>query len=47
MATALTTPFLLELGFTMTDIGAVTKGLGMIATIAVVLLFPAFVAGPH
>jgi len=34
MATALTTPFLLELGFTMTDIGAVTKGLGMIATIA-------------
>jgi PAT family beta-lactamase induction signal transducer AmpG len=33
MATALTTPFLLELGFTMTDIGAVTKGLGMIATI--------------
>ena len=33
MATALTTPFLLELGFTKTDIGAVTKGLGMISTI--------------
>jgi len=33
MATALTTPFMLELGFTKTDIGAVTKGLGMIATI--------------
>ncbi|MBI5906291.1 MAG: AmpG family muropeptide MFS transporter [Deltaproteobacteria bacterium] len=33
MATALTTPFLLELGFTMTDIGAVTKGLGMVSTI--------------
>jgi PAT family beta-lactamase induction signal transducer AmpG len=34
MAMALTTPFLLELGFTKTDIGAVTKGLGMVATIA-------------
>src|SRR3989304_5256824 len=34
MAVALTTPFLLELGFTKTDIGAVTKGLGRIATLA-------------
>jgi PAT family beta-lactamase induction signal transducer AmpG len=33
MATALTTPFLLELGFSNTDIGAVTKGAGMAATI--------------
>jgi PAT family beta-lactamase induction signal transducer AmpG len=33
MATALTTPFMLELGFTKTDIGAVTKGFGMAATI--------------
>ncbi len=33
MATALTTPFMLELGFSKTDIGAVTKGLGMAATI--------------
>ena len=44
MATALTTPFLLELGFTMTDIGAVTKGLGMIATIAGTLAGGAVVA---
>lgn len=40
MANALTTPFLLELGFTKTDIGAVTKGAGMLATI-----FGAFVGG--
>ncbi len=33
MATALTTPFMLELGFTKTDIGTVTKGFGMVATI--------------
>ena len=33
MATALTTPFMLSLGFTKTDIGAVTKGVGLIATI--------------
>ncbi|MBI5445671.1 MAG: AmpG family muropeptide MFS transporter [Deltaproteobacteria bacterium] len=33
MAQALTTPFLLELGFTKTDVGAVTKGVGMAATI--------------
>ena len=26
MATALMTPFMLELGFSMTDVGAVTKG---------------------
>ena len=44
MATALTTPFLLELGFTKTDIGAVTKGLGMIATIAGTLAGGAVVA---
>jgi PAT family beta-lactamase induction signal transducer AmpG len=44
MATALTTPFLLELGFTKTDIGAVTKGLGMIATIAGTLAGGAIVA---
>jgi MFS transporter, PAT family, beta-lactamase induction signal transducer AmpG len=44
MATALTTPFLLELGFTMTDIGAVTKGLGMGATIAGTLAGGAIVA---
>jgi MFS transporter, PAT family, beta-lactamase induction signal transducer AmpG len=34
MATSLTTPFLLQTGFSMTDIGAVTKGLGMVSTIA-------------
>jgi PAT family beta-lactamase induction signal transducer AmpG len=44
MAIALTTPFLLELGFTKTDIGAVTKGLGMIATIAGTLAGGAIVA---
>lgn len=33
MATALTTAFLLELGFTKTEIGAVTKLFGLIATI--------------
>jgi PAT family beta-lactamase induction signal transducer AmpG len=44
MAVALTTPFLLELGFTMTDIGAVTKGMGMIATIAGTLAGGAVVA---
>lgn len=33
MATALTTAFLLELGFTKTEIGAVTKVFGLIATI--------------
>ena len=33
VATALTTPFMLELGFTKTDIGAVTKGFGLVATI--------------
>lgn len=44
MATALTTPFLLELGFTKTDIGAVTKGLGMISTIVGTLAGGAVVA---
>ena len=44
MAMALNTPFLLELGFTKTDIGAVTKGLGMAATIAGTLAGGAVVA---
>jgi MFS transporter, PAT family, beta-lactamase induction signal transducer AmpG len=44
MATALTTPFLLEIGFTMTDIGAVTKGLGMVCTILGTLAGGAVVA---
>jgi PAT family beta-lactamase induction signal transducer AmpG len=44
MATALTTPFLLELGFSMTDIGAVTKGLGMVSTIVGTLAGGAVVA---
>ncbi len=44
LASALTTPFLLELGFTKTDIGAVTKGLGMAATIAGTLAGGAVVA---
>lgn len=34
MTLAMTTPFMLQLGFTKTDIGAVTKGFGMVATIA-------------
>jgi MFS transporter, PAT family, beta-lactamase induction signal transducer AmpG len=33
MAMAMTTPFMLQIGFTKTDIGAVTKGFGMVATI--------------
>ena len=33
VALALTTPFMLELGFTKTDIGAVNKGVGLVATI--------------
>jgi PAT family beta-lactamase induction signal transducer AmpG len=44
MATALTTPFMLELGFTKTDIGAVTKGFGMAATILGTLFGGAVVA---
>jgi PAT family beta-lactamase induction signal transducer AmpG len=44
MATALTTPFMLELGFTKTDIGAVTKGFGMAATIVGTLAGGAVVA---
>ncbi|MBI5013935.1 MAG: AmpG family muropeptide MFS transporter [Deltaproteobacteria bacterium] len=44
LANALTTPFLLELGFTKTDIGAVTKGAGMIATIVGAFIGGGFVA---
>ncbi len=44
MAMALNTPFLLELGFTKTDIGAVTKGVGMAATIVGTLVGGAVVA---
>lgn len=33
VAMALMTPFMMELGFTKTDIGAVTKGFGLIATL--------------
>jgi PAT family beta-lactamase induction signal transducer AmpG len=44
MATALTTPFILEMGFSMTDIGAVTKGFGMAATILGTLAGGAVVA---
>jgi PAT family beta-lactamase induction signal transducer AmpG len=33
IAAALMTPFMLQIGFTKTDIGAVTKGFGLIATI--------------
>jgi PAT family beta-lactamase induction signal transducer AmpG len=44
IAMALSTPFLLELGFTKTDIGVVNKGFGMAATIAGTLLGGAFVA---
>jgi PAT family beta-lactamase induction signal transducer AmpG len=32
-AMALTTPFMMDLGFTKTDVGAVLKGVGLIATI--------------
>jgi len=38
IATALMTPFILSLGFSKTDIGAVTKGFGLIATIVGTLL---------
>ncbi len=34
MAVALTTPFMMEMGFSKTEIGAVTKGIGMLASIA-------------
>ncbi|MBP9679821.1 MAG: AmpG family muropeptide MFS transporter [Bacteriovorax sp.] len=37
-AMALTTPFMMDLGFTKTDVGAVLKGVGMIATIGGTLL---------
>ena len=43
MATVLLTPFLLEIGFSMTVIGAVTKWLGMGATIAGTLIGGAIV----
>lgn len=38
MTLAMTTPFMLQIGFTKTDIGAVTKGFGLIATIVGTLL---------
>jgi MFS transporter, PAT family, beta-lactamase induction signal transducer AmpG len=44
VAAALTTPFMLQLGFTTTDIGAVTKGLGMGATMLGALVGGAVVA---
>jgi PAT family beta-lactamase induction signal transducer AmpG len=44
IALALSTPFLMELGFTRTDIGAVNKGLGMAATIVGTLAGGAYVA---
>jgi len=34
VAMALMTPFMMELGFSRTDIGAVTKGFGLVATLA-------------
>lgn len=34
IATAMTTPFMQEMGFTKTDIGTVTKGFGLVATLA-------------
>jgi PAT family beta-lactamase induction signal transducer AmpG len=34
MTLALMTPFMMEMGFSRTDIGAVTKGFGLVATIA-------------
>ena len=34
LATSLTTPFMMEIGFTLKEIGVVTKGVGFIATIA-------------
>ncbi len=33
MAVALTTPFMMEIGFSKTEIGAVTKGVGLVASI--------------
>lgn len=33
IATAMTTPFMQEIGFTKTDIGTVTKGFGLVATL--------------
>ena len=37
-AMALTTPFMMELGFSKTDVGAVTKGVGLVATIVGTLM---------
>lgn len=37
-AMALTTPFMLDLGFTKTDVGAVLKGVGLVATIGGTLM---------
>lgn len=38
MTSALSTPFMIELGFTKTDIGAVNKGFGLVSTILGALL---------
>ena len=43
-AMALTTPFMMDLGFTKTDIGAVLKGVGMISTIVGTLIGGAFLS---
>jgi PAT family beta-lactamase induction signal transducer AmpG len=44
LAGVMTTPFLLELGFTRTDVGAVNKAFGLISTIAGTLAGGAIVA---
>lgn len=44
IAGAMTTPFLLDIGFTKTDIGAVNKVLGLVATLAGTLVGGALVA---
>jgi len=43
-AMALTTPFMMDLGFSKTDVGAVLKGVGLIATIGGTLAGGAFLA---
>jgi PAT family beta-lactamase induction signal transducer AmpG len=43
-AMALTTPFMMDLGFTKTDVGTVLKGVGMIATIVGTLMGGALLA---
>lgn len=44
MAASLTTPFMLNIGFTKTEIGSVTKAMGVISTIAGALLGGAYIA---